>query len=143
MRSTQTFVRYERIQTKIYTDISIEAYEGKQPIEGSLWMQAKDGLLDRRNWRAIQWLMQKVIVGLVCLICAVILYIVPLTFILSPFLIPFGWVHFMNMPIDTLAKSLLMVVFGLVLGVIGSWLGNRIVRMSGSYTRLMIKAIKG
>jgi len=143
MRSTQTFVRYERIQTKIYTDISIDAYEEKQPIEGSLWMQAKEELLDPRNWKAILWLMQKLIVGLLCLICAFILYIVPLTFILSPFLIPFGVVHFMNIPIDTLPKSLLMVVFGLILGVIGSWLGNWVVQMSGSYTRLMIKAIKG
>ncbi len=142
MRSTQTFVRYERIQTKIYTDISIEDYEEKLPIEGSLWMQAKDELLDQRNWRAIQWLMLKLIIGIVCLFCAMILYIVPLTFILSPFLIPFGGVQFMNIPIDTLPKSLLMVVFGGVLVVIGSWLGNGVVRMSGSYTRHMIKAIK-
>ncbi|AJS58237.1 sensor domain-containing protein [Paenibacillus sp. IHBB 10380] len=143
MRTTQTFVRYERIQTKIYTDISIEPYEGKEPIEGPLWMQAKEELLDPRNWRAILWLMQKFVIGVACLIGTVVLYIVPLTLILSPFLIPFGGVHFMNIPIDTLPKSLLMVVFGLILGVIGSWLGNWVVRMSGSYTRLMIKAIKG
>jgi len=142
MRSTQIFVRYERIQTKIYTDISIEDYEEKLPIEGSLWMQAKYELLDHRNWRAIQWLMQKLIIGIVCLFCAMILYIVPLTYILSPFLIPFGGVHFMNIPIDTLPKSLLMVVLGGVLVVIGSWLGNRVVQMCGSYTRHMIKAIK-
>ncbi|OAB44436.1 luciferase [Paenibacillus glacialis] len=143
MRSTQTFVRYERIQTKIYTDISIEAYEGKQPIEGSLWMQAKEELLDPRNWRAILWLMQKLIVGLVCLICAVILYIVPITLILTPFLMPFEGIYFMNMPIDTLPKSLLIMVVGIILAIFGSWLGNRIVRMIGNYTRLMIKAIKG
>ncbi|MEC0090990.1 sensor domain-containing protein [Paenibacillus macquariensis] len=142
MRSTQIFVRYERIQTKIYTDISIADYEEKPPIEGSLWTQAKDELLDHRNWRAIQWLMQKLIIGIVCLFCAMILYIVPLTYILSPFLIPFGGVHFMNIPINTLPKSLLMVVFGGILVVIGSWLGNGVVRITGSYTRHMIKAIK-
>lgn len=143
MRTTQTFVQYERIQTKIYTDISIEPYEGKEPIEGPLWIQAKDELIDRRNWSTIFWLMQKFVIGVVCLIGTVVLYIMPLTLILSPFLIPFGGIYVMGMPIDTLAKSLLTTVVGLALAVAGSWIGDGAVRMIGAYTRHMIKAIKG
>jgi hypothetical protein len=142
MRTTQTFVQYERIQTKIYTDISIEPYEWKQRIEGPLWIQAKAELMDRRNWSMIFWLMQKGAIGVVCLIGAVVLYILPLILILSPFLIPFGGIHMMGMTIDTLEKSLFITLAGFALAFLGSWIGDGAVRLSGVYTRHMIKAIR-
>lgn len=143
MRTTQIFVQYERIQTKIYTDISIEPYEGKQPIVGPLWIQAKAELMDRRNWSTIFWLMLKFVIGIVCLIGTVVLYILPLTLILTPFLIPFGGIHMMGMTINTLDKSLFIMLVGLALAFLGSWIGDGAVRMGGVYTRHMIKAIKG
>ncbi|NEW04947.1 luciferase [Paenibacillus sp. SYP-B3998] len=143
MRTTQTFVQYERIQTKIYTDISIEPYEGKQPIDGQLWLQAKAELMDRRNWSAIFWLMQKLVIGLVCLIGTVVLYIMPLILILTPFLAPYINIQILGMPINTLTKSLSVMVIGLALAALGLWIGEGAVRMCGVYTRHMIKAIKG
>lgn len=143
MRTTQTFVQYERIQTKIYTDISIEPYEWKQPLEGPLWIQAKAELMDRRNWSTIFWLMRKFVIGVVCLIGTVVLYILPLTLISASFVIPFGGIQVMGMTIDTLEKSMLITAVGLALAFLGSWIGDGAVRMIGLYTRRMIKAIKG
>ncbi|MFP4975198.1 sensor domain-containing protein [Paenibacillus sp. CN-4] len=142
MRTTQTFVQYERVQTKIYTDISIEPYEWKHPIEGPLWIQAKAELMDRRNWSTIFWLMQKFGLGVVCLIGTVVLYILPLTLILAPFLVSFGEIRMLGITIDTLGKSLFVTALGLALAFLGSWIGDGAVRMIGAYTRHMIKAIK-
>lgn len=67
MRSARKFVRYERTQTKIYTDLTIELEDVELLVEGSLWVQAKRELLDQRNWNAIFWLMLKLVVGWISL----------------------------------------------------------------------------
>lgn len=142
MRTTHTFVQYERIQTKIYTDISIEPYDEKPRIEGSLWMQAREELLDRRNWKAIFWLMQKLVVGLVCLICAAVLYIVPMLFMLAPLLFPFVDINVMSIPVNTWAKSLVMLTAGGSLALAGSWFGDGLVLLAGGYTRHMYNDLR-
>lgn len=44
MRSTRTFARYERIQTKIYTDLSIEPYERPQKAKAPYGSRRKKSL---------------------------------------------------------------------------------------------------
>lgn len=58
LRTTQTFVQHERIQTKIYTDISIEPLAMRERAKGNQWMQAKAELLNVRNWISVYWLMK-------------------------------------------------------------------------------------
>jgi hypothetical protein len=141
MRTTQTFVQYERIQTKLYADITVEPYPEKPRIEGSLWAQAKDELLDHRNWSAISWLMLKFIIGLIALISAVFVYVAPALFILTPVLFQVVDIQLMGMPIDTFTKSLYTMAGGFVLAIVGAWLGNGLVRMVGGYTRHMINRL--
>ncbi|MVO99938.1 sensor domain-containing protein [Paenibacillus lutrae] len=140
MRTTQTFTQYERIQTKLYTDISIESYPGKALAEGSVWLQAKEELLDPVNWKAIQWLMLKFLLGLVCFLGAFVLYISPLIMIAAPLLL-----HFVDMyivvPIDTLFKSLVVMVIGFICVFAGGKLGSLLVVLAGGYTRDMFRAL--
>ncbi|WP_054026610.1 sensor domain-containing protein [Bacillus sp. FJAT-28004] len=143
MRSARKFVRYERTQTKIYTDLTLELEDVELLVEGSLWVQAKRELLDQRNWNAIFWLMLKLVVGWISLFCAVILYIVPLAFIAAPLLVPFVNIQIMFMTIDTLEHSLIIMLAGIVLIFFGAWLGKGITQAIGGYTRYMVKAISG
>ncbi|WP_068776783.1 sensor domain-containing protein [Paenibacillus sp. FJAT-26967] len=140
MRTTQTFTQYERIQTKLYTDISIEPYPGKTLAEGSVWLQAKEELLDPVNWKAIQWLMLKFLLGLVCLVGAFVLYLSPLIMILAPLML-----HYVDMyivvPIDTLFKSLIVMAIGFICVFAGGKLGSLLVRLAGGYTRGMFQAL--
>ncbi|MBH5319962.1 sensor domain-containing protein [Paenibacillus sp. GSMTC-2017] len=143
MRSARKFVRYERTQTKIYTDLTIELKDVELQVEGSLWVQAKRELIDQRNWRAIFWLMLKLFVGWISLLCAVLFYIMPLAFIAAPLFVPFVNVQIMTMTIDTLEHSLIVMLAGIVLAFIGGWLGKGITQWIGRYTRYMVKAISG
>lgn len=85
LQTTYTFVQYERIQTKVYTDISIDLFEPRKKEEGDKWIKAIDTILNNSNWRAIFWLMQKIFVGIMSLICAVLLYVIPLGCIVTPY----------------------------------------------------------
>ena len=53
LQTTYTFVQYERIQTKVYTDISIDLFEPRKKEEGDKWIKAIDTILNNSNWRAI------------------------------------------------------------------------------------------
>ncbi|AUS11872.1 histidine kinase [Bacillus subtilis] len=86
LQTTHTFVQYERIQTKVYTDISIELFESRRRKEGDKWIKASDTIFNNSNWRAIFWLMQKFFIGIMSLICAILLYVTPLVFIVTPLL---------------------------------------------------------
>lgn len=141
LRTTPTFVQYERIQTKIYTDISTPPYERKIRLEVSFWGQAKKELQDPRNWIAICWLMLKFLIGLLCLLSVAILYVTPLLFILAPLLLLFLDIHIMGITIGTFTKSLLVSAIGILLTFVSAWLANGLVRLIGGYTRLMIKRL--
>lgn len=141
LRTTSTFVRYERIQTKIYTDISTPPYERKIRLEASFWEQAKEELQDPRNWISIYWLMLKFLIGLLCLLSATMLYVTPLLFILAPLLFSFFDIHVIGIPIDTFTKSLFVSVAGIFLTFLSAWLASGLVRLIGGYTRQMIKSL--
>ena len=143
LRTTQTFVQYERIQTKIYTDISIEPLAARQRAEGNQWMQAKAELTDGRNWRSVYWLMQKFTIGISSLLIGVIIYIAPVLFVLVPLLYRYTEMNFMGIAVDTELKALLIMSFGIILMIGCSKIGNGLVQLIGGYTRLMFKAIRG
>ncbi|NOU87384.1 luciferase [Paenibacillus sp. LMG 31460] len=141
LRTTSTFIQFERIQTKIYTDITTPPYERKIRLEASFWEQAKEELQDPRNWIAICWLMLKFLIGLLCLLSAAMLYVTPLLFILAPLLLPFSDINVIGIPIDTFTKSLLVSVVGILMTFVSAWLANGLVRLIGGYTRQMIKML--
>lgn len=143
LRTTQTFVQHERIQTKIYTDISIEPLAARQRAKGNQWMQAKAELMDRRNWRSVYWLMQKFIIGIGSLLIGVIIYIAPVLFAFVPLLYAYTEINFMGIAVDSELKALLLMSLGFVLMIGCSALGNGLVQWIGGYTRLMFKAIRG
>ncbi|TXK73209.1 sensor domain-containing protein [Paenibacillus sp. N3.4] len=141
LRTTSIFVQYERVQTKIYTDITTPPYEGKLRTGSSFWEQAKAELLDHRNWTAIAWLMLKFLIGLLCLLSIAILYITPTLFILVPLLAHFFDIYFIGIRVDTFSKSLIIMSAGFILAFVSSWLANGWVRLIGGYTRQMIKIL--
>ncbi|MEC0245843.1 sensor domain-containing protein [Paenibacillus chitinolyticus] len=141
MRSTRTFARYERIQTKIYTDLSIEPYELPEKSEGSVWRQAKEELADRRNWTIIGWLMLKFPLGLLALLLAVLCYIAPVIFILIPLAVPYMDLYFAGIPVDTFAKSLFVMAGGVLLAYAGAKLGRSSALLAGRYIRQMFERL--
>ncbi|SEG49913.1 sensor domain-containing protein [Paenibacillus sp. UNC499MF] len=141
MRSTRTFARYERIQTKIYTDISIEPYERPEKNGGSVWQQAKEELADRRNWTIIGCLMLKFPLGLLALLLAVLCYIAPVIFILVPLAVPYLDINVAGMPVDTFVKSLFVMAGGVLLAFAGAKLGWSSALLAGRYTRNMFKRL--
>ncbi|MDF2681644.1 MAG: luciferase [Brevibacillus sp.] len=142
LRTSQTFVQHERIQTKIYTDISIEPLTIKQRAEGNQWMQAKAELLNSRNWISVYWLMQKFVLGCICLVIGVLIYIGPVLFTFVPLLYPFMELYFFGIAVDSELKALQLMSVGFVLMIGCSSLGNGLVQLIGGYTRLMFKAIR-
>ncbi|OPH53479.1 hypothetical protein BC351_06335 [Paenibacillus ferrarius] len=140
LRSTRAFVQYERTQTKVYTDISIAMISSRRG-EGSLWEQVKAELSDVRNWRTICWLMLKFVIGLVSILCAVLFYVAPLMFMVTPLLYKYIDVTIMGMTIQTLKEALLIMLVGVILMGIGHYLGNGLVKMIGGYTRFMAKGL--
>jgi Putative sensor len=142
LRTTQTFVQHERIQTKIYTDISIEPLAMRQRAKGNQWMQAKAELMNVRNWLSVYWLMQKFVLGCICLVIGVFIYIAPVCFAFIPLLYPFVELHFFGSVVDSELKALQIMSLGFILMIGCSKLGNGLVLLIGGYTRLMFKAIR-
>lgn len=141
LRTTTTFIQFERTQTKIYTDISTASYDRKARTDGSVWTQAKLELTDRRNWSAVFWLMQKFAIGLISLVCAAVLYIAPLAFLAAPLLYRFIDMNVIFLQVDTFAKSLLVMAVGAVLAAISFKLADGLAKTIGGYTRSMIRRL--
>ncbi|MGI2295982.1 sensor domain-containing protein [Paenibacillus sp. GXUN7292] len=141
LRSTAAFIQFERTQTKIYTDISTKPYHHKVESKGSVWALAKLELTDRRNWVAVFWLMQKFIIGLLSLICFVLLYLMPIIFILSPLLYRYINIQFIFIPIDTYLKSFMLMTLGVVLCIISFKLADKLAKSIGRYTKRMMEQL--
>lgn len=136
MRTSRTFMNYDRNQAKFYTDITIEPVM-KRTSSGSYWSQAKVELSDIRNWKAVSVLMLKFIVGIASLFSAVIFFIVPILWILAPCISSFADINVGHIRIDTLPKSLLMMGVGLLFAYAGSWAAKGAARWTGRYTQWM------
>ncbi len=141
LRTTTTFIQFERTQTKIYTDITTEPYNKKITTDASVWVHAKLELTDRRNWFAVFWLMQKLGIGLVSLISVAVLYLGPLAFLLAPLLYRYIDLNVIFMQVDTFAESLFTMGLGAVLAAISVKLSDRLVTTIGGYTRTMIQQL--
>ncbi|WP_028549472.1 sensor domain-containing protein [Paenibacillus sp. UNC451MF] len=141
LRTTTTFIQFERTQTKIYTDITTTPYDRKVTTDASVWAQAKFELMDSRNWTAVFWLMQKLVIGLVSLVSAAILFLVPLAFLLAPLLYRYIEMNVIFMQVDSFAKSLLIMAVGALLIVISFKLTERLAKTIGGYTRSMIRQL--
>ncbi|QUG86945.1 sensor domain-containing protein [Bacillus nitratireducens] len=142
LQTTHTFVQYERIQTKVYTDISIELFEPRKKEEGDKWIKARDTILNNSNWRAIFWLMQKFFIGIMSLICAILLYVMPLVFIVTPLLFRYFNIYLLGIAMNSWTKAFFVMIIGCMLIWIRICIGNRLVRIIGIYTRTMFKAIR-
>ncbi|WIY59523.1 sensor domain-containing protein [Bacillus arachidis] len=143
LQTTHTFVQYERIQTKVYTDISIELFQPRKKEVGDKWIKARDTILNSSNWRAIFWLMQKFFVGIISLICAVLLYVTPLVFIVTPLLFRYFNIYLLGIAMNSWTKAIFVMIVGGIFIWIRICIGNCLVRIIGMYTRTMFKAIKG
>lgn len=142
LQTTQTFVQYERIQTKVYTDISIELFEPRKKEERDKWIKVRDIILNNSNWRAIFWLMQKFFVGIMSLICAVLLYVMPIVCIVTPLLFQYFNIYLLGIAVNSWETATFVMIVGFVLIWIHNLIGNDLVRIIGMYTRFMFKAIK-
>ncbi|OPG95088.1 luciferase [Chryseobacterium mucoviscidosis] len=141
LRTTATFIQFERTQTKIYTDITTDVYDRKGATGSSVWAQAKAELRDGRNWSAVFWLMQKFAIGLISLVSVAIFYVAPLALLLAPLLYRYIDMNFIFMQVDTLAKALIMMVVGLMLAAVSFMLSGRLAKIMGGYTRFMIRQL--
>jgi hypothetical protein len=142
LQTTHTFIQYERIQTKVYTDISIDLFESRIKEEGDKWIKARDTILNNSNWRAIFWLMQKFFVGIMSLICAVLLYVMPLVCIVTPLLFRCFNIYLLGIAVNSWETAIFVMIVGFILIWIHNLIGNCLVRIIGMYTRSMFKAIK-
>lgn len=142
LQTTHTFVQYERIQTKVYTDISIDLFEPRKKEEGDKWIKAIDTIPNNSNWRAIFWLMQKIFVGIMSLICAVLLYVIPLGCIVTPLLFQYFNIYLLGIAVNSWETAIFVMIAGFILIWIHNLIGNSLVRTIGMYTRFMFKAIK-
>ncbi|WP_075313729.1 sensor domain-containing protein [Bacillus wiedmannii] len=142
LQTTHTFVQYERIQTKVYADISIELFEPRKKEEGDKWIKARDIILNNSNWKAIFWLMQKFFVGIMSLICAVLLYVMPLVCIVTPLLFRYFNIYLLGIAVNSWETAISVMIVGFILIWIHNLIGNCLVRIIGMYTRSMFKAIK-
>lgn len=142
LQTTHTFVQYERIQTKVYTDISIGLFEPRKKEEGDKWIKARDTILNNSNWRAIFWLMQKFFIGIISLICAILLYVTPLVCIVTPLLFRYFNIYLLGISMNSWTKAFFVMIIGCILIWIRICIGNCLVRIIGMYTRTMFKAIR-
>lgn len=142
LQTTHTFVQYERIQTKVYTDISIDPLPPRVKRGGDRWIKAGEIILNSSNWRAIFWLMQKFFVGMISLICAVILYVSPLVFIFTPLLFQYLDIYLLGIAVNSWETAIFVMIVGFILIGIHNFIGNYLVQIIGMYTRSMFKAIK-
>ncbi|HEK9103872.1 sensor domain-containing protein [Bacillus pfraonensis] len=143
LQTAHTFVQYERIQTKIYTDISIEPILTRTESGGDRWIKARVTILNSSNWRAIFWLMQKFFVGVFSLISAVILYVAPLAFIFAPLLFQYFEIYLLGIAVNSWEKAIFVMIAGCILVWLRIRIGSSLVQIVGMYTCSMFKAIKG
>ncbi|MED2710841.1 MULTISPECIES: sensor domain-containing protein [Bacillus cereus group] len=141
LQTTKTFIQFERIQTKIYTDISTDSYDRSVTMDTSDWAQVKLGLTDRRTWSAVFWLMQKFVIGIFSLISAIIFYVMPLMFLLAPLLYRYIDMNIIFIQIDTFPKSLLIMFMGIVFTAISIKMVDGLTKKFGGYTRSMIQQL--
>ncbi|MGE7887284.1 sensor domain-containing protein [Bacillus cereus] len=141
LQTTTPFIQFERIQTKIYTDISTDSYDRSITINTSNWTQVKLVLTDRRTWSAVYWLMQKFAVGIFSLISATIFYVMPLMLLLAPLLYLHIEMNLIFIQIDTFAKSLFVMFMGIVFTAISIRIVDRLTKKIGGYTRSMIRQL--
>ena len=142
LQTTHTFVQYERIQTKVYTDISIESLPLRKKGGGDRWIKASGIILNSSNWRAIFWLMQKFFIGIMSLICAVLLYVTPIVCIVTPLLFRYFNIYLLGIAMDSWSKAFFFMIIGCIFIWIRICIGNCLVRIIGIYTRTMFKAIR-
>ncbi|NKX61601.1 histidine kinase [Bacillus cereus] len=142
LQTTHTFVQYDRIQTKVYADISIGLFELRKKEEGDKWIKAGDIILNNSNWKAVFWLMQKFFVGIMSLICAVLLYVMPIVCIVTPLLFQYFNIYLLGIAVNSWETAIFVMIVGFILIWIQNLIGNDLVRIIGMYTRFMFKAIK-
>ncbi|HDX9610838.1 TPA: sensor domain-containing protein [Bacillus toyonensis] len=141
LQTTTPFIQFERIQTKIYTDISTDSYDRSVITDTSDWAQVKLGLTDRRTWSAVFWLMQKFVIGIFSLISAIIFYVMPLMFLLAPLLYRYIDMNIIFIQIDTFPKSLLVMFMGILFTAISIKIVDGLTKKFGGYTRSMIQQL--
>ncbi|AQY39726.1 sensor domain-containing protein [Bacillus thuringiensis] len=141
LQTTTHFIQFERIQTKIYTDISTDSYDRNITMDTSNWAQVKLVLTDRCTWSAVYWLMQKFVVGIFSLISAIIFYVMPLMFLLAPLLYRYIDMNIIFIQIDTFAKSLFVMFMGIVFTAISIRIVEGLTQKIGGYTRSMIQQL--
>ncbi|EEL23506.1 hypothetical protein bcere0017_16470 [Bacillus cereus Rock1-3] len=141
LQTTTPFIQFERIQTKIYTDISTDSYDRSVTTDTSDWAQVKLGLTDRRTWSAVFWLMQKFVIGIFSLISAIIFYVMPLMFLLAPLLYRYIDMNIILIQIDTFPKSLLVMFMGIMFTAISIKIVDGLTKKFGGYTRSMIQQL--
>lgn len=141
LQTTTPFIQFERIQTKIYTDISTDSYDRSITMDTSNWAQVKLVLTDRRTWSAVYWLMQKFAVGIISLISATIFYVMPLMLLLAPLLYRYIEMNIIFIQIDTFTKSLFVMFMGIVFTAISIRIVDGLTKKIGGYTRSMIRQL--
>ncbi|WP_087999142.1 sensor domain-containing protein [Gottfriedia solisilvae] len=141
LQTTTPFIKYERIQTKIYTDISTDSYNRGVTTDTSDWAQVKFVLTNRRTWSAVFWLMQKFVIGIFSLISAIIFYVMPLMFLLAPLLYRYIDMNILFMQVNTFAKSLLVMVMGIVSTALSIKIVDGLAKKIGGYTHSMIRQL--
>ncbi|AXR17783.1 luciferase [Bacillus thuringiensis] len=141
LQTTTHFIQFERIQTKIYTDISTDSYDRNITMDTSNWAQVKLVLTDRCTWSAVYWLMQKFVIGIFSLISAIIFYVMPLMFLLAPLLYRYIDMNIIFIQIDTFTKSLFVMFMGIVFTAISIRIVEGLTQKIGGYTRSMIQQL--
>ncbi len=141
LQTTTHFIQFERIQTKIYTDISTDSYDRSITMDTSNWAQVKLVLTDRRTWSAVYWLMQKFAIGIISLISATIFYVMPLMLLLAPLLYRYIEMNIIFIQIDTFSKSLFVMFIGIVFTTISIRIVDGLTKKIGGYTRSMIRQL--
>ncbi|HDR7784515.1 MULTISPECIES: sensor domain-containing protein [Bacillus] len=141
LQTTTPFIQFERIQTKIYTDISTDSYDRRITMDTSNWAQMKLVLTDRRTWSAVYWLMQKFAIGIISLISATIFYVMPLMLLLAPLLYRYIEMNIIFIQIDTFTKSLFVMFMGIVCIAISIRIVDGLTKKIGGYTRSMIRQL--
>lgn len=141
LQTTTPFIQFERIQTKIYTDISTDTYDRSIKMDTSNWSQVKLVLTDRRTWSAVFWLMQKLVIGIFSLISAIIFYVMPLMLLLAPLLYRYIEMNIIFIQIDTFSKSLFVMFMGIVFTAISIKIVDGLTKKIGGYTHSMIRQL--
>lgn len=86
--------------------------------------------------------MQKIFVGIMSLICAVLLYVIPLGCIVTPLLFQYFNIYLLGIAVNSWETAIFVMIAGFILIWIHNLIGNSLVRTIGMYTRFMFKAIK-